>query len=89
MGKTSFAFLLITLSRKEGFNLQLLFLTRDLYLSQGLIDVEKEVTKLMAKKGDLEKQIEKLSEKISKSDYKEKVPLKVQEQDTEKVGKVN
>lgn len=39
----------------------------------------------MAKKGDLEKQVEKLREKMSKSDYKEKVPLKVQEQDAEKV----
>lgn len=54
-------------------------------LSQGLIDIEKEVAKLLAKKGDLEKQVEKLSEKMSKSDYKEKVPLKVQEQDAEKV----
>uniref|UniRef100_A0A674MFM6 valine--tRNA ligase n=1 Tax=Takifugu rubripes TaxID=31033 RepID=A0A674MFM6_TAKRU len=35
----------------------------------------------------LVKQIEKLSEKISKGDYKEKVPVKVQEQDTEKVGR--
>lgn len=52
---------------------------------QGLIDIEKEVTKLVAKKSDLEKQVEKLSEKMSKSDYKEKVPLKVQEQDAEKV----
>lgn len=39
----------------------------------------------MAKQGDLEKQVEKLREKMSKSDYKEKVPLKVQEQDAEKV----
>nr|P49696.1 RecName: Full=Valine--tRNA ligase; AltName: Full=Valyl-tRNA synthetase; Short=ValRS [Takifugu rubripes]CAA62967.1 valyl-tRNA synthetase [Takifugu rubripes] len=52
---------------------------------KGLIDVEKEVPKLMGKKTDLEKQIEKLSEKISKGDYKEKVPVKVQEQDTEKL----
>ncbi|TNN02795.1 hypothetical protein fugu_010282 [Takifugu bimaculatus] len=52
---------------------------------KGLIDVEKEVAKLMGKKTDLEKQIEKLSEKISKGDYKEKVPVKVQEQDAEKL----
>lgn len=39
----------------------------------------------MAKQGDLEKQVEKLREKMSKSDYKEKVPSKVQEQDAEKV----
>ncbi|TNN81671.1 Valine--tRNA ligase [Liparis tanakae] len=52
---------------------------------KGLIDVEKEVAKLMTKKGDLEKQTEKLREKIAKSDYKEKVPVKVQEQDAEKL----
>ncbi|KAM3872855.1 valine--tRNA ligase [Diretmus argenteus] len=52
---------------------------------KGLIDVEKEVVKLMAKRGDLEKQMEKLSEKMAKSDYKEKVPVKVQEADAEKV----
>lgn len=56
---------------------------------QGLIDVEKEMTKLMTKKGDLEKQMEKLREKMEKSDYKEKVPAKVQEQDAEKVMKRN
>lgn len=56
---------------------------------QGLVDVEKEVTKLMAKQGDLEKQMEKLREKMAKSDYKEKVPVKVQEQDAEKVRKRN
>lgn len=44
------------------------------------------MAKLTGKKSDLEKQIEKLSEKISKGDYKEKVPTKVQEQDAEKVG---
>lgn len=54
--------------------------------SQGLIDVEKEVAKLDGKRAELEKQIEKLSDKISKGDYKEKVPVKVQEQDAEKVG---
>lgn len=51
--------------------------------------MEKEVAKLMTKKGDLEKQMEKLREKIGKSDYKEKVPVKVQEQDAEKVRKWN
>lgn len=49
--------------------------------------MEKEVAKLMTKNGDLEKQMEKLREKMAKSDYKEKVPVKVQEQDAEKVGK--
>uniref|UniRef100_A0A671YN90 Valine--tRNA ligase n=1 Tax=Sparus aurata TaxID=8175 RepID=A0A671YN90_SPAAU len=52
---------------------------------KGLIDVEKEVAKLMTKKGDLEKQMEKLREKMAKGDYKEKVPVKVQEQDAEKL----
>uniref|UniRef100_A0A667ZEY4 Valine--tRNA ligase n=1 Tax=Myripristis murdjan TaxID=586833 RepID=A0A667ZEY4_9TELE len=52
---------------------------------KGLIDVEKEVTKLMTKKGDLEKQIEKVTEKMAKNDYKEKVPVKVQELDAEKL----
>uniref|UniRef100_A0A3B5AMM4 Valine--tRNA ligase n=1 Tax=Stegastes partitus TaxID=144197 RepID=A0A3B5AMM4_9TELE len=52
---------------------------------KGLIDVEKEVAKLMTKKGDLEKQMEKLRENMGKSDYKEKVPAKVQEQDAEKL----
>lgn len=52
---------------------------------KGLIDIEKEVAKLMTKKGDVEKQMEKLKEKMAKSDYKEKVPVKVQEQDAEKL----
>lgn len=51
--------------------------------------MEKEVAKLMTKKSDLEKQMEKLREKMGKNDYKEKVPVKVQEQDAEKVGKGN
>uniref|UniRef100_A0AAQ4QS90 Valine--tRNA ligase n=1 Tax=Gasterosteus aculeatus aculeatus TaxID=481459 RepID=A0AAQ4QS90_GASAC len=55
----------------------------------GLIDVEKEVAKLMTKKGELEKQMEKLRGKMGKSDYKEKVPVKVQEQDAEKVREIN
>lgn len=59
------------------------------FAPQGLIDVDKEVTKLMTKKGDLEKQMEKLREKMAKNDYKEKVPVKVQEQDAEKVRKRN
>ncbi|KAK7887022.1 hypothetical protein WMY93_026643 [Mugilogobius chulae] len=52
---------------------------------KGLIDVEKEVAKLMTKKADLEKQMEKVKEKMAKSDYKDKVPQKVQEQDAEKL----
>ena len=54
-------------------------------LLQGLIDVEKEMAKLMTKKAELQKQMEKLREKMDKSDYKEKVPGKVQELDAEKV----
>ncbi|KAJ8287759.1 hypothetical protein COCON_G00004180 [Conger conger] len=54
-------------------------------LLKGLIDTEKELAKLAAKKGDLERQMEKLNEKMEKSDYKEKVPAKVQEQDAEKL----
>nr|XP_020466527.1 valine--tRNA ligase [Monopterus albus] len=52
---------------------------------KGLIDVEKEVAKLMTKKSDLEKQMDKMREKMTKNDYKEKVPVKVQEQDAEKL----
>uniref|UniRef100_A0AAY4AF60 valine--tRNA ligase n=1 Tax=Denticeps clupeoides TaxID=299321 RepID=A0AAY4AF60_9TELE len=57
--------------------------------SEGLIDIEKEVAKLTAKKGELVKQMDKLSEKMAKNDYREKVPIKVQEMDAEKVrGKI-
>uniref|UniRef100_A0A6Q2XE56 Valine--tRNA ligase n=1 Tax=Esox lucius TaxID=8010 RepID=A0A6Q2XE56_ESOLU len=52
---------------------------------KGLIDLEKEVAKLTVKKGELEKQMEKLRERMEKSDYKEKVPVKVQELDAEKL----
>ncbi|XP_041708701.2 valine--tRNA ligase [Coregonus clupeaformis] len=52
---------------------------------KGLIDLEKEVAKLTVKKGELEKQMDKLREKMDKSDYKEKVPVKVQELDAEKL----
>lgn len=45
------------------------------------------MAKLAGKRAELEKQIEKLSEKVSGSDYREKVPTKVQEQDAEKVGR--
>lgn len=56
---------------------------------QGIIDVEKEVAKLLTKKGEVEKAMEKLREKMAKSDYAEKVPVKVQELDAEKVRKRN
>uniref|UniRef100_A0A7N8WPF3 Valine--tRNA ligase n=1 Tax=Mastacembelus armatus TaxID=205130 RepID=A0A7N8WPF3_9TELE len=74
--------------KRGGHNLKILSLCSP-FIPQGLIDVEKEVAKLMAKKGDLEKQTDKLREKMMKSDYKEKVPVKVQEQDAEKVRKIN
>uniref|UniRef100_A0AAY4D3G5 valine--tRNA ligase n=1 Tax=Denticeps clupeoides TaxID=299321 RepID=A0AAY4D3G5_9TELE len=45
----------------------------------------KEVAKLTAKKGELVKQMDKLSEKMAKNDYREKVPIKVQEMDAEKL----
>ncbi|KAG2468866.1 SYVC ligase, partial [Polypterus senegalus] len=53
-------------------------------LLKGLIDAEKEISKLTTKKSELLKQIEKLHERTSKADYKEKVPQKVQEGDSEK-----
>lgn len=80
-------FLLLINLKMNGEQPHCTILTRIELSSQGLIDIEKEVTKLVAKQGDLEKQVEKLREKMSKSDYKEKVPLKVQEQDAEKVRK--
>ncbi|XP_037392903.1 valine--tRNA ligase isoform X2 [Pygocentrus nattereri] len=52
---------------------------------KGLIDLDKEVAKLTTKQGDLEKQMEKLEEKMKKSDYREKVPAKVQDLDAEKL----
>uniref|UniRef100_A0A8C7CHV8 valine--tRNA ligase n=1 Tax=Oncorhynchus kisutch TaxID=8019 RepID=A0A8C7CHV8_ONCKI len=54
-------------------------------LSQGLIDLEKEVAKLTMKKGELEKTMDKLRKKMDKSDYKEKVLVKVQDLDVEKL----
>ncbi|MBN3299917.1 SYVC ligase, partial [Amia calva] len=55
-------------------------------LLKGLIDAEKEIAKLSTKRGELQKQIEKLQERMGKSDYREKVPQKVQEGDAEKVS---
>uniref|UniRef100_A0A8C9RSQ2 Valine--tRNA ligase n=1 Tax=Scleropages formosus TaxID=113540 RepID=A0A8C9RSQ2_SCLFO len=54
-------------------------------LLKGLIDTEKEVAKLTSKQAELEKQMERLTEKMQKTDYKEKVPAKVQEQDADKL----
>ena len=52
---------------------------------KGLIDVEKEESKLTKEKADLEKQMEKLMERMAKGYYKDKVPIKVQELDAEKM----
>ncbi|XP_063054552.1 valine--tRNA ligase isoform X4 [Engraulis encrasicolus] len=52
---------------------------------KGLIDVEKEVSKLSSKRCDLEKVVSKLREKMEKADYTHKVPAKVQEADLEKM----
>ncbi|XP_067830029.1 valine--tRNA ligase [Heptranchias perlo] len=52
---------------------------------KGLIDAEKEVTKLRTKQGEVQKQIEKLREKMSKADYRTKVPQKIQESEAEKL----
>ena len=47
------------------------------------------MAKLLTKKGEVEKAMDKLREKMAKSDYAEKVPVKVQELDAEKVRKIN
>lgn len=62
--------------------------SKSLSPTQGLIDLEKEVTKLTAKEAELEKQMEKMKEKMNKNDYKDKVPVKVQEADAEKVSRM-
>lgn len=53
---------------------------------QGLIDVEKEVAKLQVKKTELSRQLEKLQERVSGADYRNKVPTAVQQQDADKVS---
>ncbi|XP_069775606.1 valine--tRNA ligase isoform X2 [Narcine bancroftii] len=52
---------------------------------KGLIDADKEVTKLRNKQGEVQKQIAKLREKMSKTDYCTKVPQKIQDLDEEKL----
>uniref|UniRef100_A0A8C8S2U5 Valine--tRNA ligase n=1 Tax=Pelusios castaneus TaxID=367368 RepID=A0A8C8S2U5_9SAUR len=54
-------------------------------LLKGLIDAEKEVSKLAGKQGELQKQIERLQERMETPDYGTKVPPKVQEADTAKL----
>uniref|UniRef100_A0A674J2T0 valine--tRNA ligase n=1 Tax=Terrapene triunguis TaxID=2587831 RepID=A0A674J2T0_9SAUR len=54
-------------------------------LLKGLIDAEKEISKLAGKQGELQKQIERLRERMGTPDYGTKVPPKVQEADAAKV----
>ncbi|XP_044838471.1 valine--tRNA ligase-like [Mauremys mutica] len=54
-------------------------------LLKGLIDAEKEIAKLAGKQGELQKQIERLRERMETPDYGTKVPPKVQESDAAKL----
>ncbi|XP_015272377.1 PREDICTED: valine--tRNA ligase, partial [Gekko japonicus] len=54
-------------------------------LLKGLIDAEKEVSKLVGKKAELQKQILRLRERMDSPDYTAKVPPKVQETDAAKL----
>uniref|UniRef100_A0A670HVP5 Valine--tRNA ligase n=1 Tax=Podarcis muralis TaxID=64176 RepID=A0A670HVP5_PODMU len=56
-------------------------------LLKGLIDAEKEISKLASKKAELQKQILRLQERMGSPDYAAKVPAKVQEADAAKVRK--
>ncbi|CAK8674607.1 unnamed protein product [Clavelina lepadiformis] len=55
-------------------------------LLKGLIDIEKEISKLQAKHADQAKKLSSLKEKRNKPEYKSKVPEAVQKADLEKVG---
>ncbi|XP_054834298.1 valine--tRNA ligase [Eublepharis macularius] len=54
-------------------------------LLKGLIDAEKEVSKLAGKKTELQKQILRLRERMDSPDYATKVPPKIQEADAAKL----
>ncbi|XP_067319433.1 valine--tRNA ligase [Anolis sagrei] len=54
-------------------------------LLKGLIDAEKEISKLTSKKAELQKQILRLRERMESPDYAAKVPAKVQEADAAKL----
>ncbi|KAH0630441.1 hypothetical protein JD844_013470 [Phrynosoma platyrhinos] len=54
-------------------------------LLKGLIDAEKEISKLTSKKAELQKQILRLRERMESPDYAAKVPTKVQEADAAKL----
>lgn len=55
---------------------------------KGLIDVNKEISKLEGKKEKLNVQLTKLQESMAKSDYEIKVPEDVQKQNAEKVSEM-
>ena len=57
-----------------------------LFLTQGLIDADKELGKLQDKKSKLETHLGKLKEGAAKPDYENKVPETVRQQNFEKVG---
>nr|XP_033772878.1 valine--tRNA ligase isoform X1 [Geotrypetes seraphini]XP_033772879.1 valine--tRNA ligase isoform X1 [Geotrypetes seraphini]XP_033772880.1 valine--tRNA ligase isoform X1 [Geotrypetes seraphini] len=52
---------------------------------KGLIDAEKEVTKLSGKRAELQKQIERLRERTEGAEYRSKVPANIQEMEAEKL----
>ncbi|XP_053329001.1 valine--tRNA ligase isoform X2 [Spea bombifrons] len=59
------------------------------YLSlKGLIDVEKELSKLQTKRSDLSRQLEKLKERVAGADYRTKVPPAVQQGDSDKIKQI-
>uniref|UniRef100_A0A8C5QQ96 Valine--tRNA ligase n=1 Tax=Leptobrachium leishanense TaxID=445787 RepID=A0A8C5QQ96_9ANUR len=59
------------------------------YLSlKGLIDLEKEITKLQTKRTDLGRQLERLKERMGSADYRTKVPAAVQQQDADKLKQI-
>jgi len=55
------------------------------FYSQGLIDLDKEIAKLKAKRADQTKKLAALKEKMSKPAYQSKVPEAVRLSDAEKV----
>lgn len=55
---------------------------------QGLIDIEKEISRLDGKKDRLGSQLKKLTDTSSMADYSNKVPDDVRKQNSDKVGKI-
>ncbi|XP_036371216.1 valine--tRNA ligase isoform X1 [Octopus sinensis] len=56
---------------------------------KGLIDINKEISKLEGKKEKLNSQLNKLNESIQKPDYETKVPEEVRKQNTSKVSELS